>query len=395
MFIVNPSHNATGPLREILSNALGADGRKEASSLLSLCPAHLPTPLYSLPSLAAAHHVGAIHIKDEGQRLELKSFKALGGAYAVMRLVLAEAATRLGRPIQPDELTSEPVQAVARTMVVTCATDGNHGKSVAAGARIAGCKSIILVHSGVSEDRVNAISAYGAEIIRFDGNYDGSVAESTRLAAQNDWTVVSDTSWAGYEDIPLLVMQGYTVMAGEVFDTLTLPPTHIFVQAGVGGMAAAVAVHAHAVYGEAMPKIVVVEPERAACLFASAKAGSSMPVPHSEPTIMSMLECYEPSRIAWEILAPLAAGFVTLGEQSAIDAMRILARPHPGDLPIVSGESGCTGLAGLLACLSDDVARIALDLGPHSRIVLFNSEGATDPKLYQHYVGSTPEDVLA
>lgn len=395
MFIVNPTQNTKNPLRQSLANALGIAGRKEVANLLSICPAHSQTPLYPLPKLAGLHHVGALHVKDEGQRLGLKSFKALGGAYAVIKLVLAEAEIKFERPVQPHELLSDAVQAVAQAMVVTCATDGNHGKSVAAGARIAGCKSVILVHGGVSVDRINAISACGAEIIRFAGNYDGSVAEATRLAAQNGWTVVSDTSWLGYEDIPLMVMQGYTIMAGETFDALIEPPTHIFVQAGVGGMAAAVAAHAHAVYGEAMPKIIVVEPERAACLFASAKAGRRMPIPHGEPTMMAMLECFEPSGIAWEILAPLAAGFITVPEQAAIDAMRVLALPRPGDPAIVSGESGCAGLAGLLACLGNETARNALDLGPCSRIVMFNSEGATDPILYQHYIGRTPLEVLA
>ena len=394
MFIVNALQNTTTPPKRLV-DALGQSGREEASALLSLCPAHRQTPLYALPALAAARGVGALHIKDEGQRLGLKSFKALGGAYAVMRLVLAEAEARLGRVVQPAELQSAAVKAVARTMTVTCATDGNHGKSVAAGARIAGCRAVILVHGGVSQPRADAIAAYGAEIIRFEGSYDGSVAESACLAADNGWIVVSDTSWDGYEAIPLMVMQGYTIMAGEAFDALDAPPTHVFVQAGVGGMAAAVAAHASAVYGASMPRLIVVEPERAACLFASAKAGHVVSVPHGEPTLMGMLECYEPSRIAWEILAPLAAGFVTLPEQAAIDAMRMLAHPQAGDPAIVSGESGCTGLAGLIACLDDPAARAALNLGPASRVLVFNSEGATDAALYRHYVGSAPEEVLA
>ena len=379
----------------MLLDALGQAGRQAASTLLAICPAHMPTPLHTLPALAALQGVGAIHIKDEGQRLGLKSFKALGGAYAVIRLVLDRAEQELGRSVLPNELQSAAVQAVAQTMVVTCATDGNQGKSVAAGARIAGCRSVILVHQGVSTARAQAIAAYGAQIIRFTGSYDGSVAESARLAAENGWILVSDTSWNGYEQIPLTVMQGYTIMAGEAFDALSEPPTHIFVQAGVGGMAAAVAAHAQAVYGKDMPRIVVVEPERAACLFASAKAGHMVTVPQDEPTLMGMLECYEPSRIAWEILAALASGFVTLAEQSAINAMRLLARPQEADPAIVSGESGCAGLAGLIACLADPVAQRALDLASSSRILLFNSEGATDPALYQHYVCKPPEEVLA
>jgi diaminopropionate ammonia-lyase len=182
-------------------------------------------------------------------------------------------------------------------------------------------------------------------------------------------------------------MQGYTVMAGEAFDALAEPPTHLFLQAGVGGMAAAVAAHALAVYGDAAPRIIIVEPARAACLFASARAGRLTTVPHGEPTVMGMLECYAPSAIAFEILAPVASGYVTLEEDEAMAAMRRLAFPEPGDPAIIAGESGGTGLAGLVACLNNASARQALALGPTSRVLLFNSEGATDPGMYERLVG--------
>ena len=393
MFIVNPA-NATSPApRPALLQALGPTGRSHAAALLSACPAHWPTPMHPMDGLASALGIGSLHVKDEGQRLGLRSFKALGGAYAVMRNVVARAASELAREVAAHELRSDSVRAVARTITVACATDGNHGRSVAAGARIAGCRAVVFVHAGVSAARCDAIAAQGAEIVRTAGSYDDSVAQAARQSMQNGWTVVSDTSWQGYEDIPLMVMQGYTIMAGEAFDALPEPPTHIFLQAGVGGMAAAVAAHALAVYGAASPKIIVVEPERAACLFASAKAGRATAVPQGEPTIMGMLECYEPSRIAWEILAPLATGFVTLSERSAVDAMRALAHPPPGDPAIVAGESGGAGLAGLTACLGDPAASTALGLGPQSRVLLFNSEGATDPVLYAHHVGATPEEI--
>jgi diaminopropionate ammonia-lyase len=385
VFIHN-SHPAKPP-RPHLLEALGKAGRAKAEKMLQICPAHKPTPLHHLKALAQAHGLTDIAIKDEGQRLGLKSFKALGGAYAVMQLVLAKASA------EPQDLQSPHVRAIAQTMTVACATDGNHGRSVAAGARLAGCACVIFVHEGVSDARIAAIAAFGARIMRVKGSYDDSVAEATRQAHAHGWTIVSDTSWPGYEDIPLTVMQGYTIMAGEAFDALSEPPTHIFLQAGVGGMAAAVAAHASACYGEAAPKIIIVEPERAACIFTSAKAGRLTAVPHGEATIMGMLECYEPSAIAWDILSSSAAGFVTLPEEAAINAMCILATPQGGDTAIVSGESGCTGLAGLLACLNDEEARNALALNSSSRILLFNSEGATDPELYKHYVDKKPEDV--
>lgn len=413
MFLANHPSCPAAPPRAHLLDALGRRGRAAAAALLALCPAHKPTPLHSLPGLAASLGVGAVAVKDESVRLGLGSFKALGGAYAVMRLVLDRAEAALGRPVAAEELLSPEVRAVAGGMTVACATDGNHGRSVAAGARLVGAPCVIFVHAGVSDERVAAIAAFGARMVRVEGGYDDSVAEAARRSAQEGWTVVSDTAWEGYEAIPLTVMQGYALMAGEAFDALAEPPTHIFVQAGVGGVAASVAAHAADVYGAsaaaqayaaqayatqaygaAAPAIIVVEPERAACLFESARAGRLAKAHHGEPTIMAMLECHEPSPIAWEILAALASAFITLPEQAAIDAMRRLARPLAGDPAIVSGESGCVGLAGLVACLGDDEARRALGLGPASRILVFNTEGATDPGLYRQIVGATPEEIL-
>src|SRR6202035_5832714 len=167
--------------------------------------------------------------------------------------------------------------------------------------------------------------SFGAEIVWVQGDYDDSVAAAATTDAREGWIVVSDTSWDGYEDIPLTVMQGYTAMAGEALDALSVPPTHVFLQAGVGGMAAAVAAHVAQVLGSAAPKVVVVEPERAACLFASVEACRPVVIPHHEPTVMAMLDCRAPSLVAWEILASLADGFVTLKEDQAIEAMKRLA----------------------------------------------------------------------
>jgi diaminopropionate ammonia-lyase len=381
------------PARAHLSAALGPAGRARAESFLHACPRHAPTPLLALPGLAARLGVGAIAVKDEGRRLGLGSFKALGGAYAVMSLVLAEAGRTLGRALAPSDLALPEVRAVAARITVTSATDGNHGRSVAAGAKISGCACVIFIHGGVSAARAEAIARFGAEVRRTAGSYDDSVRESAQTAAREGWTVVSDTSWDGYEDIPLTVMQGYSVMAGEALDALDQPPTHLFLQAGVGGMAAAVAAHASARLGPGAPVVTVVEPARAACLFASARAGRVTEIPHGEATVMAMLECCAPSPIAFEVLQPLAAGFVTLDETEAVAAMKRLAFPEPGDPAIVAGESGCTGFAGLAQCLADPAARRALGLGPGSRILLFNSEGATDPALYERIVGADPASI--
>jgi diaminopropionate ammonia-lyase len=381
------------PPRSNLLRALGSEGRSKAAALLSACPRATPTPLYDMKAQARVLGIGSLHIKDEGQRLGLGSFKALGGAYAVMTLVLDAVARRLQRSLLPSDLLSSDVKAIAASMTMSCATDGNHGRSVAAGARIAGCRCVIFVHRGVSGERAAAIARYGAEVRRTAGSYDDSVREAAATAQREGWTIVSDTSWQGYEDIPLTVMQGYTVMAGEAFDALSAPPTHIFLQAGVGGLAAAVSAHAQAIYGAAMPKIVIVEPARAACLFASAKAGRLTEVPHDKPTVMGMLECYSPSALAWEILAPIASGYVTLEEDEAVAVMKRLAFPIAGDPAIVSGESGGTGLAGLISCLNDGTARTAFGLGSISRVLVFNSEGATDPGLYEQLVGTSATEI--
>lgn len=393
MFIA-PIRDGFKQPRTHVMQALGLEGRAKVHTFLSACPRAIPTPLYQMNSLAETLGVASLAIKDEGQRLGLGSFKALGGAYAVMALVLGQAERQLKRPLSPSDLQSPAVREVASSMIVTCATDGNHGRSVAAGARIAGCGCVIFVHQGVSEERASAIARYGAEIRRSAGSYDDSVREAAETAGREGWTVVSDTSWEGYEEIPLTVMQGYTVMAGEAFDELASPPTHLFLQAGVGGMAAAVTAHAKHIYGAAMPKVVVVEPVRAACLFASAQAGCLTEIPHGQSTVMGMLECNAPSALAWEVLAPLATGYVTLEEDEAIAAMKRLAYPQASDPAIVAGESGCTGLAGLIACLNDPAARAALDLGPSSRVLVFNSEGATDPGLYARFVGKMPAEIL-
>ena len=177
---------------------------------------NVPTPLHSLSAQAAELGIGALHVKDEGRRLGLGSFKALGGAYALMILVLEEASRRLGREVEIDELFSPDIRDVARTMTFACATDGNHGRSVAQGAGLVGAKAVIFMHEGVSQGRVDAIAGLGAEVVRVAGGYDHSVREAAEVAAREGWTVLADTSWQGYERIPGLVSQGYTLIVREV-----------------------------------------------------------------------------------------------------------------------------------------------------------------------------------
>lgn len=390
MFLVNRHPDYRTRLASIDAETLGIAAAREVDRFLGHRDNHTETPLQTLPGLAAELGLAELHIKDEGHRLGLGSFKALGGSYAVIRLVLEESSRRLGRTIDVGELHDAAVKAIAATMTFACATDGNHGRSVAQGAALVGARSVIFVHGGVSDQRVAAIARFGAEMVRVDGTYDDSVVEAARVAGEKSWTIVSDTSWPGYERIPLLVMQGYTAIVHEALRQLAEPPTHVFVQAGVGGIAAAVAGHLALVLGDRRPLFVVVEPARAACLLETAKAGHIVKIAHGEPTVMAMLECYEPSQVAWRILARAADAFMTVDEDEAIAAMNRLARPVAQDPAIVGGESGVAGLAGLMraATMADIGAKLALDRS--SRVLVINTEGATDPVRYTELVGLDP-----
>lgn len=395
MFLLNQHPDYRKPLHPADAETLGVAAADEVERFLSHRDNHEPTPLHALPGLARELGLHSLHVKDEGHRLGLGSFKALGGAYAVIRLVLEEAARRLGRPVDVDELAEPAVRAVAATMCFACATDGNHGRSVAQGAQLVGATAAIFVHGGVSEGRIAAIARFGARMMRVSGTYDDSIVEAARVSEANGWTVVSDTSWPGYERIPALVMQGYTAMLREALRALPAPPTHVFVQAGVGGVAAAVAGHLALALPEARPVFTVVDPARAACIFEAARTGQPRKIAHGEPTVMAMLECYDPSPLAWRVLARAADAFMTVEDEDAVAVMNRLARPAAGDPAIVAGESGGAGLAGLIRVVAEPTGKAALGLDASSRVLVFNTEGATDPERYRELVGMKAEAVAA
>jgi diaminopropionate ammonia-lyase len=341
---------------------LNRDAFDAARGEIAAWAGYAPTPLVSLDDIARAAGVGKVFYKDERGRFGLGSFKALGGAYAVLRQVRAA-----GRP--------------AGEIVVTCATDGNHGRSVAWGARRFGCRCVIYIHETVSQGRADAIAAFGAEVRRVPGTYDDAVRQAAADAAANGWIVVSDTSYPGYVDIPRDVMQGYAVMADEALAQMEMPPTHVFLQAGVGGLAAAVCGHFWETLGDRRPRVVVVEPDRAACLFESARTGRATNVGGALDTAMAGLACGETSILAWEILEEGAEDFMTVSDEAAFACMRVLA-PR-----VVAGESAVAGLAGLLgAAARPDLAR-RLGLDEDARVLLIGSEGDTDPALYRKIVG--------
>jgi diaminopropionate ammonia-lyase len=257
---------------------------------------------------------------------------------------------------------------------------------VAWGAQRFGAACVIFVHETVSQGRRDAIARYGATIRVVPGNYDDAVREAQRQADANAWFVVSDTSYAGYTEVPRDVMQGYRVMADEAADQIGDAPTHVFIQGGVGGLAAAVAVQMRARFGTG-PRVIVAEPDKAACLLASAEAGAPVSVPGELDTLMAGLACGEPSLLAWQELERSAFAFTSVTDDSAVACMKALAARMP---PVVAGESAVAGLAALLLAAREPFARGALGLEDTSRILLFGTEGATDPEVYARLVGRAP-----
>ena len=384
------------PFRLMINRHLGTPGVvvlpeagfRRAREEIAGWEGYAPTPLLALEDIAKAARVAAVHWKDEAPRFGLGSFKALGGAYAVLRLLQAELARRgVADAASSAELAGGAHRDAARQVTVTCATDGNHGRSVAWGAQRFGARCVIFVHPGVSQGRRDAIAAYGAEVREVPGTYDDAVRAAKRGAEAEGWFVVSDTSYPGYTEVPRDMMQGYRLMPEEAFESLPAPPTHVFVQAGVGGMAAAVSVQLRARYGAGGPRLVVVEPAKAACLLASSEAGEAVSVEGELDTVMAGLACGEPSLLAWQELERATFAFMSVPDESAVACMKLLARRQP---KLVAGESGVAGLAGLLLAAREPFARGVLGLAEDSRVLLFGTEGATDPELYARLVDAAP-----
>jgi diaminopropionate ammonia-lyase len=367
VLLANPSLDRARPYGERERAILCmAEGRR-AWDAISAWPGYRATPLHALSGLAARLGVGALFIKDESHRFELSSFKALGGAYAVERLARERG---------------------VQGLTVTCATDGNHGRAVAWGAKRVGARAVIYVHETVSEGRAAAITGFGAEVRREGRTYDDSVRVCAEAAAREGWQVVSDTSWPGYQDVPRQVMQGYAVLAAEILQ-VEPAPTHVFVQGGVGGLAAGVLSWFWEAQGSQRPVMVVVEPDRAACLFESARAGELRTFPGDLDTIMAGLACGEPSMLAWELLGPGIDAFMTVTDSAVAASMRELAAEG-----IVSGESGAAAFAAFQRAAVDPAMRASLGLDVRSRVVCLSTEGATDPEIYRQIVGRTAQAVL-
>jgi len=362
-------------------------------------PGYQPTPLISLTGLAKASGVNAIWYKNESPRFGLGSFKALGGAYAVSELLKQNIAKLTGREISINELTDGSLLEHSSQTTVCCATDGNHGRSVAWGAKRFGCRCVIYIHAEVSEGRRKAIEQYGAEVIRISGNYDDSVRFAASEAEKNDWTVVSDTSYPGYVSIPADVMRGYTLIADEVYDELEANqqplPTHVLLQGGVGGFAAAITERVRARSDNPATRIIVAEPDQAACIYQSLKAGKPVAVSGDLDTLMAGLACGEISLLAFGILLAEVDDVVAVSDITAVECMNLLAKGVGGDQPLVAGESAVAGLATQLIAMQQKELGEALELNADSRVLIIGTEGATDPEVYQELTGLDPQLVEA
>jgi diaminopropionate ammonia-lyase family len=380
-------------LAQIMNIERGRESRRWLSHWSMIHPR--ATPLWDLPGMARHLSIGQLCVKDESMRSPLGSFKALGAPIALLRLIMRRWPDERFEP--EDLLAGRHAQRLADFVAIS-ATDGNHGRALAAAARSIGCRCVIVLHAQVSEEREAAIAALDAEIVRVEGNYDASVQEAARLAALAGWHVVSDTSYEGYEDVPRDVMQGYGVIVDELLESfpagVECPFTHVLLQGGVGGLAAGVVSHFWERYGARRPTLVVVEPEQADCMLQSARSGHAARATGTVDSVMAGLACGEASPLAWRFLQPSVDFFMTVSDAHAQAAMKSLASGWAGDVPILSGESGAAGLAGLawLMVRPADAARCGLD--GRSRVLLINTEGATAAGVYEALVGKPAAAVL-
>ncbi len=392
----------------VLNQAVKVPGRGADPGLLSAGEAgrartyhrgfaeYTPTPLVALPHLAGYLGLGSLFVKDESHRFGLNAFKVLGASYAIGRYL----ATRLGWDIggiSHDDLRSREVRGRLGDITFTTATDGNHGRAVAWTARQLKQRAVVYMPRGSDPVRLENIRSLGAEATIIDGNYDEAVRLCERMAGEHGWVIIQDTAWPGYEDIPTWIMQGYATLAVEALEQMreqgVAAPTHVFLQAGVGSFAGGVVGYLASILGRRMPKCIIVEPERANCIYISALIGDGRPHPvrGALDTLMAGLACGEPNTISWELLRDYASAYVSCPDYLAATGMRVLATPLKGDPVIISGESGAvtTGLLHLLMEAEEGLARelrLALELGPDSRVLLVSTEGNTSPRAFRDAV---------
>ena len=344
---------------EILKN-ISIKQIDEAYLTISKWESYNPTPLLILNKLSKELNLNKIYYKDESKRFDLKSFKALGGAYAV-----------------------EKIAKKNKDITVSAATAGNHGRAVAWGARRLGLKCKIFISEYVSDVRGKAMQKLGADVFKVKGNYENSLLECIKQSTENNWQIIQDVAWKDYILVPTLSMAGYAVMMKEIINQIKEENiTHIFLQAGVGGMAGAMIAGA-ARYLKNIPKMIIVEPDSAACLMESIKTGKIEKINITRESIMGGMSCSEPSIVPWKILKSSVNSCISLPDDDIGKAMKLFANASFGEDKIVAGENSVPGVISLIASCNDQDVKIKLSLDSSSNVLLIGCEGDTDQEIYQ------------
>jgi len=344
-------------------NSLPKKEIDDAYSSISKWKGYSPTPLIELNKLSKELNLNKIYYKDESKRFDLKSFKALGGAYAVEKVTKGN-----------NEIT------------VSTATAGNHGRSVAWGAKRLGLKCKIFISEFVSEARGRAMEDLGADVVKVKGNYENSLLECIKQSTENNWQIVQDVAWKDYMLIPTLTMAGYSVMMREIIDQISNDEiTHIFLQAGVGGMAGAMVAGA-ARYLKNIPKIIIVEPDSAACVMESIKTGKIEKINIIRESLMGGMSCGEPSLVPWEILKNSVDYCISLSDDNIGRAMKLFANASFSNDKIVAGENSVPGVISLITCCNDEIIKKKINLSEISNVLLIGCEGDTDQDMYQKLI---------
>ena len=356
-FLENKNYNFDKD--QILSNLPG-NLIDEAIESISSWDNYAPTPLLKLNKLKDELKFNNIYYKDEDKRFNLKSFKALGGAFAVYKIASKK-----------------------KNITVSTATAGNHGRSVAWGAQRLGLKCKIFISEFVSESRAEAMRNLDAEVIRVKGNYDNSLKECIEQSNKNNWEIVQDVSWEGYKEVPKLIMAGYTIMVKEIIDEIDKDSiTHVFLQAGVGGMAAAM-IAGFAKLSKTIPQFIIIEPENADCVFQSIKNNKPTTVDIKKETVMGGMSCGDVSSIAWEILKNSANYCLTIPDEAISTAVALLAEKRLSNEKIIGGECAVPGVIALIGSFNNKEYLDKLELNEQSNVLLFGCEGLTDNAMYQ------------
>jgi diaminopropionate ammonia-lyase len=371
-------------------HAINPEAAAQVRAQLRAWPMYAATPLHSLPELARELGVAQLWAKDESLRQPLRSFKGLGGAYALAEVLCQHLADRSQGKERPthERLWRGEFKAQAAQFPVCAVTDGNHGRSLAWAAQAFGTPCRIYVPKAVSQARRALIAQFGAEIIEVNGNYEDALAQASDAAQRNNWTLIQDTSFVGYEEHCRRIMHGYTLLSEEArqqFPPAQIP-THVFVQVGCGGLAAAVVADMAVAYGKNRPKFIMVQSREADCLYKSLQAGGRVEVGGAHATIMIGIAVGEVSLLAWDILRDFSDFAVRIDDDAARAAMRRLARPSGTDPALPVGETGVAGVAALMSIHQQAAQRQQLGLGPDSRVLVVLTEAPLDTELYQSVV---------